>query len=117
MQRTQTDFSLLTRTSTPTSPALLFDEIQATDPRCYRATRAIQAAWRAWRARSFVCFVFTTHTCDRCAVNIASQRVYEAHGGGRIWTCDACWSQGDHLEWDWEADDLEQRQDWRFMET
>ena len=105
------NYSLLPQDINTHLASFIADEIQATDPRCYRATRAIQAAWRAWRARASVCFVYTSHMCERCTSTIASDRVHTAQGG-LTWTCDACWSAGDHLEWDWEQDDLEQRQGW-----
>ena len=108
MHQTQTNYSLLPREITDHMAGFIVHELQATDPQCYRAARSIQAAWRARLAREYVCFVYTTHMCQRCTTNAATDRVYGSHAG-RIWTCDACWSRHDYLEWDWEEDDVEER--------
>ena len=36
------------------------DDLQAGDPRCYRAARSMQAAWRGWVTR------FQRWRCNRC---------------------------------------------------
>ena len=36
--------------------AFMADDLQAVDPKCYRASRTVQAAYRGWRSRRPVCY-------------------------------------------------------------
>ena len=56
------------------------DDIQACDPRCYRASRSIQAAWRGWATR------FQKWRCELCG-KIRSLGIKLAARSGRVYAC------------------------------
>ena len=111
MQQQQPDINLLPVEITSLVGGFIADELRAADPRCFRAARTLQAAWRHFREDVFD---MQFHMSERCTTNIALEaRVYGVTGG-LTWTCVTCWTTGDHVEWDWEQDDIEHHQDWRF---
>ena len=58
----------------------IIDEVQATDPQCYRAARSLQAAWRAKRIRR----ENDPHACDACGEDDGQRHLHSS------WTCDSC---------------------------
>ena len=56
------------------------DEVQGTDPQCYRAARSLQAAWRGRLTRLH-------RVCNRCG---EAGQYRQAHVPLHCWTCDTC---------------------------
>ena len=78
------------------------DELQACDPRCYRAARCVQAAWRGWVTRfqrwrcnccderMFLGVKFSKHS-GRVFARLLRTRLYKRlHKTAGTFTCDRC---------------------------
>ena len=55
-------------------------DLQACDPRCYRASRTVQAAWRGWITR------FQRWRCNSCGERVFLGTYFNMG----MFTCDTC---------------------------